>query len=75
MSSRTAADCLEVCQIYRLLQFVHEVDKFHIEKLVKLGVANLINLTEPQDGIGVLHVATSANSRGEMAKFIHSFFS
>uniref|UniRef100_A0A3Q3R4L9 Ankyrin repeat and EF-hand domain containing 1a n=1 Tax=Monopterus albus TaxID=43700 RepID=A0A3Q3R4L9_MONAL len=52
---------MQVCQIYRLLQWVHKGNKVQIEKMVNLGVENLINLTEPQDGIGVLHVAVSAN--------------
>lgn len=56
---------LQVLQIYRLLQYVHEGDKVQIEKMVKLGLENLINLTEPQDGTGVLHVAVSANNQGD----------
>ncbi|XP_069014840.1 ankyrin repeat and EF-hand domain containing 1a [Embiotoca jacksoni] len=59
MSSRVAEDRLQVLQVYRLLQFIHQADKVGIEKMVTLGVENLINLTEPQDGIGVLHVAVS----------------
>lgn len=65
MSGRVAEGRLQVLQIYRLLQCVHEGDKAHIEKMVNLGVENLINLTEPQDGTGVLHVAVSANSQGD----------
>uniref|UniRef100_A0A3Q3WX45 Uncharacterized protein n=1 Tax=Mola mola TaxID=94237 RepID=A0A3Q3WX45_MOLML len=51
-----------VRQIYRLLQCVHRGDKVQIEKLVTLGVKGLINLTEPEDGIGVLHVAALDNN-------------
>lgn len=65
MSVGVAEGRLQVLQIYRLLQCVHEGDKAHIEKMVNLGVENLINLSEPQDGTGVLHVAVSANSQGD----------
>ncbi|XP_072217990.1 ankyrin repeat and EF-hand domain containing 1a [Leuresthes tenuis] len=61
MSDRVAQGRLQVLQIYRLLQYVREGDKAQIEKMVNFGVKNLINLTEPQDGTGVLHVAVSAN--------------
>uniref|UniRef100_A0A3B4X162 Ankyrin repeat and EF-hand domain containing 1a n=1 Tax=Seriola lalandi dorsalis TaxID=1841481 RepID=A0A3B4X162_SERLL len=62
---------LQVLQIYRLLQWVHEGDKEQIEKMVNLGVENLINLAEPQDGTGVLHVAVSANNR-DLVSFLLS---
>lgn len=65
MSSKVATGRLQVLQIYRLLQCVHEGDKVQIEKMVNLGVENLINLTEPKDGTGVLHVAVSANNQGD----------
>lgn len=64
MSSSVARERLQVLQIYRLIQRVHEADEVQVEKMVQLGVPNLINLTEPQDGIGVLHVAVSANNLG-----------
>ncbi|XP_047429762.1 ankyrin repeat and EF-hand domain-containing protein 1a [Mugil cephalus] len=60
--SRVAEGRLPVLQIYRLLQCVHKEDRVQIEKLVKLGMENLINLTEPQDGTGALHAAVSANN-------------
>ncbi|KAI3363617.1 hypothetical protein L3Q82_001250 [Scortum barcoo] len=63
MTGRVAVGRLQVLQIYRLLQYVHGGDKAQIEKMVKLGVKDLINLTEPQDGTGVLHVAVSANNQ------------
>lgn len=66
MSSRVAEGRLQTLQIYRLLQLVHEVDKAQIEKMVQFGVEDLINLTEPKDGVGVLHVAVSANSLGNL---------
>ncbi|KAM9703149.1 ankyrin repeat and EF-hand domain-containing protein 1 [Menidia menidia] len=62
MSGRVAQGRLHVLQIYRLLQYVREGDKVQIEKIVNFGVKNLINLIEPQDGIGVLHMAVSANN-------------
>lgn len=65
MSVTVAEGRLQVLQIYRLLQWVHKEDKVHIEMMVNLGVENLINLTEPQDGTGVLHVAVSAYSQGD----------
>ena len=65
MSGGVAEGRLQVLQIYRLLQCVHQADKLQIEKMVKLGVENLINLTEPQDGTGALHVAVSAKNQGE----------
>ncbi|XP_040920403.1 ankyrin repeat and EF-hand domain-containing protein 1a [Toxotes jaculatrix] len=71
MSGRVAEGRLQVLQIYRLLQCVHEGDKLQIEKMVNLGVENLINLTEPQDGKGVLHVATSANNQ-DLVSFLLS---
>ncbi|XP_068432563.1 ankyrin repeat and EF-hand domain containing 1a [Clinocottus analis] len=71
MSGRVAEGRLQVLQIYRLLQLVHEVDKEHIEKMVNLGVENLINLTEPKHGTGVLHKAVSANNQ-ELVSFLLS---
>ena len=65
MSGRVAQGRLQGLQIYRLLQCVHENDRVQIEKMVNLGVKNLINLTEPKDGTGVLHVAVSANNQGD----------
>ncbi|XP_070843747.1 ankyrin repeat and EF-hand domain containing 1a [Chaetodon trifascialis] len=71
MSGRPAEGRLQVLQIYRLLQCVHEGDKAQIEKMKNLGVENLINLTEPQDGTGVLHVAVSANNQ-DLVSFLLS---
>ncbi|XP_074471926.1 ankyrin repeat and EF-hand domain-containing protein 1 [Sebastes fasciatus] len=71
MSGAVAEGHLQVRQIYRLLQCVHEGDMVQIEKMVKLGVDNLINLTEPQDGTGVLHVAVSANNQ-DLVSFLLS---
>ncbi|KAA8583450.1 hypothetical protein FQN60_015996 [Etheostoma spectabile] len=71
MSVRVASGRLQVLQIYRLLQYVHEGDKVQIEKMVKLGKENLINLTEPQDGTGVLHLAVSANNQ-DLVSFLLS---
>ncbi|KAI4800873.1 hypothetical protein KUCAC02_007016, partial [Chaenocephalus aceratus] len=71
MSGRVAKGHLQVLQIYRLLQCVHEGDKAHIEKMVNLGVKNLINLTEPQEGTGALCVAMSANNQ-DLVSFLLS---
>lgn len=72
MSSRVAEGRLQVLQIYRLLQCIHEGDKVQIEKMLKLGDENLINLTEPQDGTGVLHVAVSANNQGQDSQILYT---
>ncbi|MEE6518256.1 hypothetical protein FKM82_029130 [Ascaphus truei] len=53
---------LETLQIYKVLQCVREHDKDQIEKLIRLGVPDLINLTEPHHGDGVLHLAAVANN-------------
>ncbi|KAL6096267.1 ankef1 [Pungitius sinensis] len=71
MSCRVAEGRLQVLQIYRLLQCVHEGNNEQIEKMVNLAVENLINLTEPQGGTGVLHVAASANNQ-DMVGFLLS---
>ncbi|KAM6992073.1 ankyrin repeat and EF-hand domain-containing protein 1 isoform 2-T2 [Tautogolabrus adspersus] len=71
MSGGEAEGRLEVLQIYRLLQYIHKGDMVQIEKMVNLGVENLINLTEPKDGIGVLHVAVSANNQ-DLVSFLLS---
>uniref|UniRef100_A0A672FHN6 Ankyrin repeat and EF-hand domain containing 1a n=1 Tax=Salarias fasciatus TaxID=181472 RepID=A0A672FHN6_SALFA len=62
---------LQELQIYRLLQYVRETDKSNIEMMVKHGVHNLINLTEPEDGTGALHVAASLNDH-EFVSFLLS---
>ncbi|XP_028295298.1 ankyrin repeat and EF-hand domain-containing protein 1 [Gouania willdenowi] len=71
MSCTQAHGRLEVLQIYRLLQYIHENHKERIAWMVELGVENLINLTEPKDGLGVLHVAVSANNH-ELVSFLLS---
>ncbi|XP_060736585.1 ankyrin repeat and EF-hand domain-containing protein 1 isoform X2 [Tachysurus vachellii] len=60
---------LEVLQIYKLLQLVREGNKAQVEKMVYLGVPNLINLTEPSEGSGVLHL-TSVSNNLDMAEFL-----
>lgn len=60
---------LEVLQIYKLLQLVQEGNKAHVEKMVRLGVPNLINLTEPREGTGVLHL-TSISNHLELAEVL-----
>lgn len=65
MYTKIAEGRLEVRQIYRLLQFVNEVNKPQVEKILQLGVENLIHLSEPKDCIGVLHAATLTNNLGD----------
>ncbi|KAM6964990.1 ankyrin repeat and EF-hand domain-containing protein 1 [Aplochiton taeniatus] len=65
--TRVAEGRLQVLQIYRLLQQVNEGDKAQIEKMVILGVEDLINLTEPREGTGVLHLASVANNQDLVA--------
>ncbi|XP_050989938.1 ankyrin repeat and EF-hand domain-containing protein 1 [Labeo rohita] len=56
--SRVAEGNLEVLQIYKLLQYVREKNKPQINKIVAVGVSNLINLTEPKQGLGALYQAS-----------------
>ncbi|XP_072552090.1 ankyrin repeat and EF-hand domain containing 1a [Salminus brasiliensis] len=69
MASMVAEGRLEVLQIYRLLQCVNEGNKVQIERLVSMGVDDLINLTEPREGKGVLHLASVAND-ADMVEFL-----
>ncbi|KAL0169817.1 hypothetical protein M9458_034413, partial [Cirrhinus mrigala] len=55
--SRVAEGNLEVLQIYKLLQYVREKNKPQINKIVGVGVFNLINLTEPKQGLSALYQA------------------
>lgn len=70
-SSAVAEGRLEVLQIYKLLQLVREGNKAQVEKMVRLGVPNLINLTEPNEGTGVLHL-TSISNNLDMAEVLLS---
>ncbi|CAB1330540.1 unnamed protein product, partial [Coregonus sp. 'balchen'] len=69
--SAVAEDRLEVLQVYRLLQCVREGDTPPIEKMVRLGVPNLINLTEPNEGNAAMHLASVANDT-DMVRFLLS---
>ena len=69
MACTVAEGRLEVLQIYKLLQCVHEGNKAQIERLVSLGVDGLINHTEPHEGKGVLHLASVANNT-DMVEFL-----
>ncbi|XP_068599586.1 ankyrin repeat and EF-hand domain-containing protein 1-like [Brachionichthys hirsutus] len=62
-SGSVARSPLQIGQLYRLIQWVHKGDAAEIEKMLDHGVENLIDLTEPRDGIGALHVAASADDR------------
>lgn len=72
MYTKIAEGRLEVRQIYRLLQFVNEVNKPQVEKILQLGVENLIHLSEPKDYIGVLHAATLTNNLGDRHSCIYA---
>uniref|UniRef100_A0A8B9KA83 Ankyrin repeat and EF-hand domain containing 1a n=1 Tax=Astyanax mexicanus TaxID=7994 RepID=A0A8B9KA83_ASTMX len=69
MTSKVADGRLEELQIYRLLQYVQESNKGQIERLVNMGVDDLINLTEPLEGKGVLYLASVANDT-DMVEFL-----
>ncbi|XP_006625836.2 ankyrin repeat and EF-hand domain-containing protein 1 [Lepisosteus oculatus] len=71
MKSPFAQGRLEVLQIFKLLQCIRERDKAQIEKMVKHGVSNLLNITEPQSGNSALHLASVAND-SEMCSFLLS---
>ncbi|XP_034018551.1 ankyrin repeat and EF-hand domain-containing protein 1a [Thalassophryne amazonica] len=62
MSGTIAEGRLQTLQVYRLLQCIHQADKDHIDKMLKFGVKDLINLMEPRDGVGALHMAVRAYS-------------
>ncbi|XP_027015733.2 ankyrin repeat and EF-hand domain-containing protein 1-like [Tachysurus fulvidraco] len=66
-----AENLLETKQVYKLLRLVNQKNKEQIEKLVLLGVPDLINLTEPEEGISALHLATVENDL-ELASFLLS---
>ncbi|NWI11268.1 ANKE1 protein, partial [Crypturellus soui] len=60
---------LRILQIYKLLQCVHQKDRKQIEKLIKLGIPDLINFTEPEDGLSALHLACMKNDT-DMCSFL-----
>uniref|UniRef100_A0A3B1JPL9 Ankyrin repeat and EF-hand domain containing 1 n=1 Tax=Astyanax mexicanus TaxID=7994 RepID=A0A3B1JPL9_ASTMX len=60
---------LEVLQVYKLLQFVRERDKTQLEKLIRLGVPDLINRTEPAEGKGAMHLVALTNDL-DMAQYL-----
>ncbi|XP_064168286.1 ankyrin repeat and EF-hand domain-containing protein 1-like [Anguilla rostrata] len=69
MKGLVAEGRLELMQVYKLLQCVRNRDKAQIEKMARLGVPNLINLSEPQEGLSSLHQAAEAND-GNMINFL-----
>ncbi|XP_061741676.1 ankyrin repeat and EF-hand domain-containing protein 1a isoform X1 [Nerophis ophidion] len=71
MTGREVDHRLQVLQIYRLLQYIHDNDQAQVEMMVNLGVQNLINLTEPQNGTGALHMAVAANNQ-DLVRFLLS---
>lgn len=69
--SAMAQGPLEIMQVYKLLRWVDKSDKEKVEKMVHVGVFDLINLTEPKDGFSALHMV-SANNDLDMARFLLS---
>ncbi|XP_031436259.1 ankyrin repeat and EF-hand domain-containing protein 1 [Clupea harengus] len=69
MKTAVAHSRLEVLQVYKLLQCVREGDTTQIEKMARLGVANLINMTEPAEGRSAMHLAAVANDT-HMVEFL-----
>ncbi|CAL8361459.1 unnamed protein product [Gadus morhua 'NCC'] len=68
---RVASGHLEILQVYQLLQCVRHGDKNKIKKLLRLGVPNLLNLSEPSEGQAALHLACIAPDP-EMVEFLLS---
>ncbi|XP_027009391.1 ankyrin repeat and EF-hand domain-containing protein 1a isoform X3 [Tachysurus fulvidraco] len=67
---KSVATCrLQELQIYRLLQCVCAKDTAQVMKLLRAGVHDLVNITEPREGKGVLHVAAVANDT-DMIEFL-----
>ncbi|XP_026782478.3 ankyrin repeat and EF-hand domain-containing protein 1-like [Pangasianodon hypophthalmus] len=62
---------LEIKQVYKLLQCVNQKNKERVEKMVRLGVPGLINLTEPKEGTSALHLVSVANDL-DMARLLLS---
>uniref|UniRef100_A0A667Z7H9 Uncharacterized protein n=1 Tax=Myripristis murdjan TaxID=586833 RepID=A0A667Z7H9_9TELE len=58
-------------QVRRLLQSVTNRDQPQVRQLLRLGVAGLVNLTEPSDGRSALHAA-AANNLTDMVHFLLS---
>ncbi|XP_041927269.1 ankyrin repeat and EF-hand domain-containing protein 1 [Alosa sapidissima] len=71
LKSSVAHSRLEVLQVYKLLQWVRQGDTAQIEKMVRMGVPNLINMAEPAEGRGALHLAAVANDT-DMVEFLLS---
>ncbi|XP_078262064.1 ankyrin repeat and EF-hand domain-containing protein 1 [Rhinoraja longicauda] len=60
--SHMAQGRLQTLQVYKLIQFVRQGEQGEIEKLLALGVPQLVNLSEPTHGEFALHVAALANN-------------
>ncbi|KAG9336099.1 hypothetical protein JZ751_002446 [Albula glossodonta] len=69
MQCMVAEGRLEVMQVYKLLQVVRARDKPQIEKMARLGVPNLINYSEPEEGLSALHQSAEAND-ADMVGFL-----
>lgn len=70
-NSVVAKGNVEVLQIYKLLQYVREKNKPQIKKMVQMGVSNLINMTEPKQGLGALYQA-SVDHDEDLVQFLLS---
>lgn len=67
--SPVAMGRLQELQVYWLLQCVRARDTMRVKKLLHAGVHDLVNITEPHQGKGVLHVAAVANDT-DMIEFL-----
>ncbi|KAK7142671.1 hypothetical protein R3I94_012125 [Phoxinus phoxinus] len=70
-SKSVAKGNVEVLQIYKLLQYVREKNRPQIKKMVQMGFSNLINMTEPKQGLSALYQA-SVDHDEDLVQFLLS---
>lgn len=70
-SKSVAKGNVEVLQIYKLLQYVREKNRPQIKKMVQMGFSNLINMTEPKQGLSALYQA-SVDQDEDLIQFLLS---